>query len=317
MKNIYVVGSINMDIVNKVHHFPHPAETVEGQHTAYYPGGKGANQAVAAAMSGSNVQMVGAIGNDAFGTPLFNSLLDKGVQVGHVKSKESGSGLALITVNEEGENCIMLSRGANEQLSGTDLPNEMWDDAALILLQNEISWDINLQIIHKAKECGIPVWMNPAPALLLPNDIYASIHTLILNETEAGLLTDRLIVDENDALLAITQLINKGIAHVVLTLGSKGLIIADETKQITYFDAYLVNSVDTTAAGDTFIGTFASSWLSGQTLCESMQFASAAAAIAVTKPGAQDRIPSKSDIEAFIYSNPTPYSNLMTTDPHF
>jgi ribokinase len=306
MKSIYVVGSINMDIVNKLQQFPLPGQTVEGDSTYYHPGGKGANQAAAAAMACSKVQMVGAVGNDPFKAALLQSLQDKGVGTDYVTHKDSGSGIAFITVNSEGENYIVLSPGANKQLSVHDLPAQMWNDAALILLQNEIPWELTRTVIQTADKYGIPVWMNPAPAFAMPSDLFPSIHTLILNETEAELLTSMSITCKNDAVKAVSQLLQNGIRRVVLTMGSHGLLFADENKQITHLEAYSVLPVDTTAAGDTFIGAFASAWLSGQPFNEGVKFASAAAALTVTKFGAQDSIPNKAEIEAFISSNPAP-----------
>ncbi|GLX66978.1 ribokinase [Paenibacillus glycanilyticus] len=312
MKSIYVVGSINMDVVNTLDHFPLPGQTIEGQHTHYHPGGKGANQAVAAAMACSKVQMVGAVGNDAFKATLLQSLQDKGVGQDFVISKSGQSGLAFITVNSEGENYIVLSSGANKHLSSQDLPAEMWNDAALILLQNEIPWELTRTVIQTADKCGIPVWMNPAPAFAMPSDLFTSIHTLILNETEAEILTAMSISNENDAVQAISQLLIDGIRRVILTMGSKGLLYADQHKRITRVEAYSVLPVDTTAAGDTFIGAFAAAWSNGLSFSEGVNFASAAAALTVTKLGAQDSIPSKAEIEAFMSSNPAPRHIAMS-----
>lgn len=311
MKSIYVVGSINMDIVNEIQSFPLPGQTVEGLHTQYHPGGKGANQAAAAAMASSSVQIVGAVGNDAYKSILLQSLQDKGVGIENVTTKEGGSGLAFITVNSEGENYIVLSPGANKHLSAQDLPAQLWHDAALILLQNEIPWELNQTIIQIAEKYGIPVWMNPAPAFAMPSDLFRSIHTLILNETEAELLTAVPISSEDDAVQAISHLLLDGIRRVILTMGSKGLLFADESKQITHLEAYSVQPVDTTAAGDTFIGALASTWMNGQTLSEGVKFASAAAALAVTKSGAQESIPSRAEIEAFLRSNPAPITQIL------
>lgn len=312
MKSIYVAGSINMDIVNKLDQFPLPGQTVEGLHTQYHPGGKGANQAVAAAMACSRVQMVGSVGKDAFRATLLHSLQDKDVGIDYVLPKDGGSGLAFITVNSEGENYIVLSPGANKLLSDQDLPDQMWIDAGLILLQNEIPWEVTRAILQTANEYGIPVWLNPAPAFVMPNDLFPLIHTLILNESEAEILTAVSISSENDAIQAVYQLLHSGIRRVILTMGSKGLLFVDEFKQITHLEAYSVQAVDTTAAGDTFIGAFASAWMSGQTLSEGVKFASAAAALAVAKSGAQDSIPSKIEIEAFILSNPAPNHRIVS-----
>ncbi|OCT15125.1 ribokinase [Paenibacillus pectinilyticus] len=300
MKSIYVIGSINMDIINELEQFPLPGQTVEGLQTHYQPGGKGANQAVAAAKAGSQVHMVGAIGYDAFKAPLLASLQNNGVGTTYVLPKECGSGLAFITVNREGENTIILSPGANNQLTLQDLPSQLWQEAALILLQNEIPWDLTETIIQSANQHGIPVWMNPAPALVLPAELYASIHTLILNETEAEQLTMQSISNEADAVLAASQLLRNGTHRVILTLGSKGLLYGKETGQLLHFPAYPVLPVDTTAAGDTFIGAFASAWLRGLSYPEGIKFASAAAAIAVTRFGAQSSVPTEGEIDAFM-----------------
>ncbi|WNR43135.1 ribokinase [Paenibacillus roseipurpureus] len=312
MKTIYVVGSINMDIVNEVGQFPLPGQTVEGLHTHYQPGGKGANQAVAAAKAGTQVQMTGAVGHDAFKVPLLASLANNGVGTSHVLEKACESGLAFITVNGEGENCIILSPGANKQLTVDDLPAELWQEAGLILLQNEIPWELTRTVIQTAHRYGIPVWLNPAPAFALPVELYAFIHTLILNETEAEVLTGQSISSEGEAMKAAAQLLHDGIRRVVLTLGSKGLLFSDETGGIQYLPAYVVQPVDTTAAGDTFIGAFASAWIRGLAPLESLTFASAAAALAVTRSGAQSSVPSEAEIAAFMLTQAAPIPRQLT-----
>jgi ribokinase len=303
MMSIVVVGSINMDIVNEVKKHPLPGETIHGFSTKYFPGGKGANQAVAAARTGGEVTMIGAVGDDAFAQVLIASLEESGIYVRNVLHKQGNSGLAFITVDEHGENSIILSAGANGLLKAEDIWGDQtfFDSTSIVLLQNEIPWDTNLKVMKEASKKGARILFNPAPAMKVPKELFPFIHTLILNETEAEVLTGLQIGYEYArAEAAITELLNSGIQSVILTLGSKGCLYMGSDRVIIACPAFQVKAVDTTAAGDTFIGAYACALMEGTAISESLRFASAAAAITVTREGAQASIPTKAQVNAFL-----------------
>ncbi|MDF2838007.1 MAG: ribokinase [Paenibacillus sp.] len=306
-----IIGSINMDLVVHVQRHPQPGETIHGSDTLYSPGGKGANQAVAGAKSGATVTMIGAIGSDASGRDLLSSLQDYGVGTEAIVSKDGSSGLAFISVDADGENIIILSPGANGKLMPCDL-EQAWHaikGCSAVLLQNEIPLETTLAAISKASEAGIRVYFNPAPAVKLPDEAYEGIYCLILNETEAEYIVGTEFGEGEQAELAtVRALVEAGAASVVLTLGSRGAVYGDRSGDIRRVEAYPVHPVDTTAAGDTFIGAFAAEREGGATAERALRFASAAAALAVTKSGAQMSIPTKTDVETFVSSRTIPGS---------
>jgi ribokinase len=292
-----------MDIVNEVKNHPIPGETIHGFSTKYFPGGKGANQAVAAARAGGEVMMIGAVGDDAFAQVLIASLEESGVDARNVLYKQGNSGLAFITVDEHGENSIILSAGANGLLRAEDVWVDQlsFDSTSVVLLQNEIAWETNVKVMQEASKKGARILFNPAPALKVPEELFPYIHTLILNETEAEVITGLEIGDEfANAEAAITELLNSGIQSVILTLGSKGCLYMGSDRVIITCPAFQVKAVDTTAAGDTFIGAYACALVEGISIPESLRFASAAAAITVTGEGAQASIPTRVQVDAFL-----------------
>ncbi|KIL38238.1 ribokinase [Gordoniibacillus kamchatkensis] len=307
MKRIVVVGSINMDIVNRVHAHPKPGETVQSIGTSYHPGGKGANQAVAAAQaagSAGRVAMVGAVGTDAFGGELLGGLRSKGVDVKGVRRIEGVSGLAFITVSGDGENSIIVNAGANGAVSPLQLADDMWHDAAAVLVQNEIPWETNRAVLERAAVHGVPAYMNPAPAFRLPDDVMPLVSCLIVNESEAELMTGIPVGSAVQAEEAAGALLARGARSVIVTLGRHGAqYVGPEGSMLV--PAFPARPVDTTAAGDTFIGAFAAARSEGKPLRESLRFASAAAALAVTRPGAQQSIPTRDAIERFASSHGT------------
>ncbi len=297
-----------MDIVNNVAQFPMPGETIHSKGTAFFPGGKGANQAVAAARSGSECLMLGAVGEDPFADTLLNSLHDNGIDTTLMFRKAGTSGFAIITVNGEGDNHIVLSPGANGQLTEADVTGAIadWSYVHAVLLQNEIPWETTQSVIQRASSNGVPVFYNPAPAREIPDALFHSIHTLILNETEAAVVSGVSVSDSGSALSAAERIIAKGTNAVILTLGEKGCVYRNANGESLTVPAFKMKAVDTTAAGDTFIGAYAAASAEGLAVKQAITFASAAAALAVTKAGAQASIPSKADIEAFIQSRSKP-----------
>ncbi len=302
MVKIIVVGSINMDVVNRVIDLPKPGETIQGLETHYNPGGKGANQAVAASKAGAEVMMIGAVGNDAFGPELISTLEGFGVNTKYILEKETNSGMAFITIDRTGENHIILSEGANGKLSIEDMVqvDAVWSDVSAVLLQNEISWETTEFMIQEVNKKGVRVYINPAPAVKLSDDLLAQIHTLVLNETEAEFLTGRSVETKEQAMSIVELFIDKGVRKVILTLGKNGSICMDQSKQLYQTPAFKVDVVDTTAAGDTFIGAYAVAFESGMSAQDSLTFASAAAALTVTRKGAQQSIPNQQEIQQFL-----------------
>jgi len=298
MSRIVVIGSINMDLVNHVAQFPQPGETIRGRGVEFLPGGKGANQAVAASRAGGRVEMIGAVGQDSFAAPLLDSLRASGVGTGGVQAKEGTSGLAFITVSEAGENMIILSEGSNGQVSPDDIPEAALAGAALALFQNEIPWEANLRGMKLAKAAGAKVFYNPAPVRPIPKEAYPLVDLLVVNETEAEGLSGVPVDGVEDAERAAAALIARGAGGVLVTLGSKGSYYAEAGAEGRFTPARQVRAVDTTAAGDTFIGAFAAAAAEGRPAAEALAFATAAASIAVTRPGAQASIPRREEIEA-------------------
>jgi ribokinase len=302
MRNIVVIGSINMDVVNQVKWHPLPGETIHGLGTTYSPGGKGANQAVAAARAGASVRMLGAVGSDAFGQELLDTLRGYGIDTEWVRVKQGSSGLAFITVSQTGENNIILSAGANGAITVDDIvaAETVLEEADAVLFQNEIPWQVTSWAIKRAKALGKQVFFNPAPARAVTDNVLGSVDVLVLNETEAEVITGISVTGEGHAEAACAQLLQSGCKAVVLTLGTKGSVYMDGQGRRVVTPAFRVAAVDTTAAGDTFIGALATRLHPDGDLGEALRFASAAAAIAVTRRGAQASIPERAEVEAFL-----------------
>jgi ribokinase len=296
-KPIRVVGSLNMDLVVQVPHQPISGETVLGSDYATYPGGKGANQAVAAARAGGQVQMWGAVGSDGFGHSLRDNLKQNGIDTQELQAIEGPSGIALITVDPSGQNRIVVSPGSNGRYTPECLPP--FTAAALLLLQLEIPLSTVLAVAEQASAQGIPILLNPAPISPLPGSLLRQIRYLVLNETEAASLTQSPIETPAQAQTAAQRLQKQGIPTVILTLGGAGLVWADG-EESGYLPAHSVEVVDTTAAGDGFCGALAACLAAGGSLKEALHFANAAAALAVTRAGAQPSLAHQAEIEAFL-----------------
>ena len=290
-----------MDIVNKVRNQPLPGETIHSLGTAYSPGGKGANQAIAAHLLGEQVSMVGAVGQDVFGEQLLSNFVKCGLETKHIYSKDSNSGTAFITIDEQGENQIIISSGANGKLNIEDVEELLRkDDWDTVLLQNEISWNVTAYVIEEAARRGMKVVFNPAPAIKISDDFLSLIDLLILNETETEYITGIEVSDHSNALRAAQSLIRSGVKEVIITLGNKGVLYFNCHQEEVFQPAFSVKVVDTTAAGDTFIGAFMAARRNDYTTKDCLTFACAAAALAVTKQGAQNSIPTFQEVTAFL-----------------
>lgn len=301
MSNILVVGSLNADLVVRVPRFPQPGETLSGEDLHVIPGGKGANQAVAAARLGANVSMLGRVGSDNFGDFLLNNLQANAVDAHLVQRDAASTGTAIIVVDEKGQNSIVLSPGANGQVTPADVDSASPFHHDLLLLQLEIPSPAVLSAARRAKEHKVRVILNPAPAKELPDALIALADFIIPNETELSLLTGLEVKDTPSAEQAARVLLQRGAQHVIVTMGSKGALIVDmETS--THINSFPVNVVDTTAAGDAFIGGFASV-LKSVSLPEAVRYGCACGALACTKFGAQPSLPTKTVVEQFMHDH--------------
>lgn len=301
-KKILVIGSSNTDMVIKCDHFPRPGETILGGRFFMNPGGKGANQAVAAARLGGDVTFITSVGMDIFGEQTFQNLEKEGIDVsGLIRDKSNPSGVAMITVDKNAENSIVVASGANMGIKDTDIDKYFDPDKnyEILLMQLEIPMPVIEHAAEKAFRRGIRVILNPAPAVKLSDDLYSSLYMITPNETETEFLTGIKPSDKTGAVKAAGFFINKGVKNVIITLGASGAFIysADIQKIIS---APRVNAVDTTAAGDTFSGALAVALSEGKDPESAVIFANQAAALAVTKMGAQSSIPYLRDLENFI-----------------
>lgn len=297
-KRILIVGSSNTDMVIKTQKFPSPGETILGGKFLMNAGGKGANQAVAAARTGGKVTFVGKIGNDIFGKQAVQQLKDEGINVEFVSVDEQNpSGVALITVDSKGENSIVVAPGSNGTLSSSDFDkaSHVLDESAFVLLQLEIPIPTVEHIAEMAAKKHTKVILNPAPAARLSDELLRNISIITPNESEAELLTGIKVTDEQSALKAASLLHEKGIETVIITLGAAGAFLLSEGKH-EIISAPKVDPVDTTAAGDTFNGALVVALSEGKSIRDSIAFANKAAAISVTRIGAQSSVPYRKEI---------------------
>lgn len=297
-KKILVVGSSNTDMVIKTHNFPAPGETILGGRFLMNAGGKGANQAVAAARLGGLVTFVGKIGDDIFGKQAVQQLEDEGINVDFVAvDPENPSGVAMITVDRKGENSIVVAPGSNGTLNPSDFDKALaeLDASEFVLMQLEIPIPTVEHIARIAAIRQKKVVLNPAPAALLADGLLQNLYMITPNETEAELLTGIRVTDENSALKAATQLHGKGVEVVIITMGAAGAFLLENGKH-EIIAAPKVEAVDTTAAGDTFNGALVVALSEGKNIREAIAFANKAAAISVTRIGAQSSVPYRKEI---------------------
>ncbi|MHC8394063.1 ribokinase [Pseudomonas sp. LB3P93] len=298
---VVVIGSLNMDLVTRAPRLPRGGETLIGESFATVSGGKGANQAVAASRLGAEVSMVGCVGSDAYGEELRGALLAEHIDCQAVSTVEGSSGVALIVVDDNSQNAIVIVAGANGALTPQviDQFDAVLQAADVIICQLEVPDATVGHALKRGRELGKIVILNPAPASRpLPADWYASIDYLIPNESEASALSGLPVDSLETAETAATRLIALGAGKVIITLGAQGSMFANGTG-FEHFPAPTVKAVDTTAAGDTFVGGFAAALASGKTEAEAIRFGQVAAALSVTRAGAQPSIPTLSDVQAF------------------
>ncbi len=291
--SIVIVGSLNMDLVTRMSRAPIGGETIQGHDFSMLAGGKGANQAVACARMGASVAMVGRVGIDANGDALKAGLAADGIDAREVKSLASThTGVASIWVEDDGQNRIVLAAGANGLVDPASVAraNTMIDMASMLIVQLEVPMPAVQAAIERAHRAGVPVLMNPAPAAALPESMWPRISLLVLNESEASMLAGVPVTDPQSATAAGEILRAKGPDRVIVTLGAQGAVTLDATGA-RHAPAKVVKVVDTTAAGDTFIGALAVALCEGQSLDDAVALGQAASALCVTRRGAQVSIP--------------------------
>ena len=294
---IVVVGSINMDLVVRSPRLPLPGETILGSGFATFPGGKGANQAVAAARLGAPVIMVGRVGSDAFGDQMLQTLANDGVDVSQVRrDAQAPTGVALITVDDKGENTIVVASGANMRVTPEDVQaaEAFFEGAAALVLQLEIPLPAIQRACNLAHRNRARIILNPAPARSLEPEFLAGVDDLIPNQTELSLLSGITTIPE-----ATAKLRAWGVQNVIVTLGADGALLAGSGEPVRY-PTIKVRAVDTTAAGDAFVGAYAVGLADGLAAPEAIRWANAAAALSVTQAGAQPSLPRRHDLERFL-----------------
>ena len=294
---IVVFGSINIDLVVRTPRLPAPGETLTGHTFFTAPGGKGANQAVACARLGAPTRMVGRVGDDLFGEQLRASLRSFGVQDDGVLTTPGPSGVALIAVDDLAENTIVIVPGANGSVSIADIPRleAVLDGARILLVQLEVPIETVVAAARAAHTRGVTVILDPAPALPLPDELYALADIITPNEHEAATLTGIAVHDDRGAIAAARALIARGARRVALKLGARGALTADAEGE-QFWSPFTVTPVDTVAAGDAFNGGLAVALSEGRSFNEAIRWGLAAGALSVTRHGAQPSMPERNEV---------------------
>lgn len=297
---IVVVGSINMDFVVRTPNHPQPGETVLGSYFRTFPGGKGANQAIAAARMGADVTMIGRVGRDPFRQTLLKNLQENGVHTEYTYCSDGlPTGVALITVNSTGENTIVVVPGANSNLTPDDVEKSegAFRSASLLMLQLEIPIPVVIHSIRMAKKHNLKILLNPAPAQPLDPSLLSNIDYLIPNQTELAILSSA--KQDEDIMSLVKKLQSKYKGVIVVTQGNHGALVFDNDV-IGHLESHQVDVVDTTGAGDSFIGAFSAAICEGLPPLEAAKWGNAAAAISITREGAQSSLPIRREVETMM-----------------
>ena len=305
MKKALVIGSLNMDMTVKVEELPKLGETIFGNDFYESCGGKGANQAVAVSKLGMKTEMIGMVGKDSQGEKLIQNLNKYGIISDNVIKSDELTGRAIITVDKKGDNNIIVIPGSNFKIMKEHIQDkqDVIASSDVVILQNEILSETVEFSLLKAKELGKITIFNPAPARKLSGEVFKNTDYLILNETEMEEIFEIKFNDEEYTEKISIKKKEYGIKNIILTLGDKGSILFSEDNNIKKYDVYKVKAVDTTAAGDSFIGAFTMKICEIGNPDEAIKYATAVSAIVVTRQGAQDSIPTREEIEKFIEEN--------------
>ena len=311
-RTILVIGSLNVDLVTRCEHLPREGQTVFGSDFFIAEGGKGANQAVTAARLGGRVTMAGCVGRDQFGRDLLAGLAKDGVRTDHIATVDKPTGTALITVDAAGHNTIVVVSGANGECSPALAERALADAGSpgVLLLQHEVPVEANACAIRAARAAGWFIVLNTAPARDVPAELLPMIDIIAPNETEAAALTGLAIATRADALAAAQRLVGDGARAALITLGGEGALYRDADRAL-HCPAVPVQAIDTTAAGDAYLGALAMALAEGQPLPQSLSFAAAAAGLAVTRLGAQPSLGSRAEVEQFIARHGQPEAAIV------
>jgi ribokinase len=302
--SVIIFGSINMDLVVRTPRLPTPGESLTGHTFFTAPGGKGANQAVACARLGAHARMIGRVGDDVFGETLRRSLGEDGVDVAGVTSQPGPSGVAVIAVDDAAENNIIVVPGANGAVGSNDLAllDEALADARVLLLQLEVPIDAVIAAARLARQRGVMVLLDPAPARPLPPELYAQADIITPNESEASALVGTPVQSQEHAERAAHLLLERGARAAIIKMGSKGVYWSDGAAS-AFAPAFRVAAVDTVAAGDAFNGALATALDAGLPFGEAIRWGLAGGALSVTKAGAQQSMPTRAELLALLERN--------------
>jgi ribokinase len=299
---ILVLGSFMMDLVVRTERAPEAGETIIGQSFGRFPGGKGANQAVAAARLGGKVRMAGKLGRDQFGDEFLSVLAAEGVDTDLILRDETApTGVGSIVVEQSGQNRIIVVPGANMQYTAeeTDRLEPVIRESKLLIMQLEMRMEVVQRAAELAARHGVPVILNPAPARSLDDALLANVSYLTPNETELEILSGLPVRDVGEAERAAKRLLDKGVRHIIVTLADKGALICTESGT-EHVPGFPVQAVDTVAAGDSFNGALAVQLIGGKPLAEAVRYANAVGALTVTKQGAIPSLPTADEVQAFL-----------------
>lgn len=301
-RSVLVVGSSNTDMVVVTPRLPRLGETVLGGTLFMNPGGKGANQAVAIARMGVKVAFISKTGSDIFGHQFQQMFMEEGIDASCVFTDlNHPSGVALISVDNKGQNTIIVASGANAYLSIDDArqADELIQSCSMVLMQLEIPIETVMYVAERAYELGKPVVLNPAPAIDLPLSLLEKLYLITPNETEAESISGITIIDEETAKQAAMCICKRGVKHVIITLGEKGAFVYSENQTGGLVPSFKVDVKDTTAAGDVFNGALVAALIEGRSLMQATEFACKASAISVTRSGAQVSVPYRREVDVF------------------